>query len=169
MNLSKQNLTRQAIVAALYAVLTWAIPALSYGPIQFRLSEVMTLLAFFNPQYVVGLTVGCALSNIISSLGMIDIVVGTFATFCAVTAMSKIKNIWIASLMPAFSAFIIAAEIVIVTKEPAAYFAIAGQIFLSELIIVTGLGVVLFKMMMKNQRFNDLVMGRDIQSLGTVK
>ena len=87
MNLSKQNLTRQAIVAALYAVLTWAIPALSYGPIQFRLSEVMTLLAFFNPQYVVGLTVGCALSNIISSLGMIDIVVGTFATFCAVTAM----------------------------------------------------------------------------------
>src|SRR3712207_5731822 len=93
MNLSRQMLTRQAIVAALYAVLTWAIPALSYGPVQFRLSEVMTLLAFFNPQYVIGLTVGCAISNIISSLGMIDIVVGTFATFCAVTAMTKFKNI----------------------------------------------------------------------------
>lgn len=169
MNLSKQMLTRQAIIAALYAVLTWAIPALSYGPIQFRLSEVMTLLAFFNPQYIIGLTVGCALSNIISSLGMIDIVVGTFATFCAVTAMSKIKNIWIASLMPAFSAFIIAAEIVIVTKEPAAYFTITGQIFLSELIIVTGLGVVLFKVMMKNPRFNDLVMGRDLQRASVVK
>ena len=169
MNLSRRMLTRQAIVAALYAVLTWAIPALSYGPVQFRLSEVMTLLAFFNPQYVIGLTVGCAISNIISSLGMIDIVVGTFATFCAVTAMTKFKNIWLASLMPAFSAFIIAAEIVIVTKEPAAYFVIAGQIFLSEFVIVTVLGVVLFKYLMKNQKFNDLVMGRDLQRLGMVK
>ena len=97
----RKVLVRQAMIAAIYAVLTWMIPSLSYGPIQFRISEVMTLLAFFNPEYIVGLTVGCAISNLLSSLGMIDVVVGTLASFLALTAMSKIKNIWIASLMPA--------------------------------------------------------------------
>ncbi|MDD7183948.1 QueT transporter family protein, partial [Peptostreptococcus porci] len=61
------SIAKQAMVAALYAVLTWAIPSLSYGPIQFRVSEIMTLLAFYNPQYVIGLTVGCAIANLFSS------------------------------------------------------------------------------------------------------
>ena len=58
---SRKLLVRQAMIAAIYAVLTWMIPSLSYGPIQFRISEVMTLLAFFNPEYIVGFD--CRLCN----------------------------------------------------------------------------------------------------------
>lgn len=152
------SIAKQAMVAALYAVLTWAIPSLSYGPIQFRVSEIMTLLAFYNPQYVIGLTVGCAIANLFSSLGAIDIFVGTLASFLALFAMSKIKNIWIASLMPALSAIIIGAEIVLVSPEPVSYFLITGQIMISELIIVTGCGVVLFKILEKNKQFSRVVL-----------
>lgn len=152
------SIAKQAMVAALYAVLTWAIPSLSYGPIQFRVSEIMTLLAFYNPQYVIGLTVGCAIANLFSSLGTIDIFVGTLASFLALFAMSKIKNIWIASLMPALSAIIIGAEIVLVSPEPVSYFLITGQIMISELIIVTGCGVVLFKILEKNKQFSKVVL-----------
>ena len=141
---SRKLLVRQAMIAAIYAVLTWMIPSLSYGPIQFRISEVITLLAFFNPEYIVGLTVGCAISNLLSSLGMIDV-------------MSKIKNIWIASLMPAVFSVLIGLEIVFISPEPVSFIVVTAQIMLSEFIIVTILGVPLFKNLMKNSTFKNLI------------
>lgn len=158
MKFTNAFMARQALVASLYAVLTWIVPVMSYGPLQFRFSEVMTLLAFFNPGYVVGLTVGCALSNIFSSLGLIDVVVGTFATFLAVTAMSKIKNIWLASLMPAIGCIIIGLEIYVLSDTPINFFLVTAQIMLSEIIIVTFIGVPLFKYLEKNQIFKRLVL-----------
>ena len=78
-------LTRAAIIAALYAALTYAasVVGLAYGPIQFRFSEALTVLACFTPAAVPGLTVGCFLGNLGSSLGPIDWVVGTAATLLA--------------------------------------------------------------------------------------
>lgn len=161
-NFDRKNLTKQAMVAAIYAVITWALQAVAYGPLQFRVSEVMTLLAFYNPQYILGLTVGCAIANIFSSFGFIDVVVGTFASFVALVAMSKIKNIWIASLMPALSAVIIAAEIVFVSPEPISFYLITAQIAASQFIVVTILGVPLFKYVLeKNEFFKKEVLSRD--------
>src|SRR5699024_9571520 len=91
-------LARQGIAAALYAVLTLALQNLSYGPLQFRVSEVMTLLAFFNPEYIWGLTLGCFLANLLSPY-LMDIIIGTLASFIAVYAMSKCKNILVVSLI----------------------------------------------------------------------
>ena len=54
MKFNVKFLVRQAVIASIYAVLTIAMGEFAYGPIQFRYSEVMTLLAFFNPQYVSG-------------------------------------------------------------------------------------------------------------------
>lgn len=88
----KENLTRKlvkaALVAAIYAALTMVLAPISYGPVQFRLSEVLVLLAFVDPFYIVGLTVGCLLANILGGLGPMDIVFGTLATFLSVSAIS---------------------------------------------------------------------------------
>lgn len=145
-------LARQGITAALYAVLTLALQNLSYGPLQFRISEVMTLLAFFNPEYIWGLTLGCFLANLLSPY-LMDIVVGTFASFIAVYAMSKCKNIWVASLMPALANILVAVQIVFISGAPGNFFIIAGQIMLSQIIIVTVIGVPLFKVLTKNKAF----------------
>ena len=83
-----------AMIAGLYAVLTLVLSPISYLEIQCRLSEVMVLLAFYNPKFIPGLVVGCFLANLASPLGMIDIVFGTISTLLVCLALNKSKNIW---------------------------------------------------------------------------
>lgn len=81
-----QNLAKISIIAATYVVVTLLIAPLAYGPIQFRLSEVLVLLCFFNPRYIFALTFGTLLANFFgSNLGPIDVFAGTFATLLAAT------------------------------------------------------------------------------------
>lgn len=89
-----------SVVAAIYVVLTVAIAPISYGPIQVRISEILVLLAFYDKRYIVSLTIGCLFANMLSPLGMADIIVGTLGTFFSVYAISKTKNLFIATLWP---------------------------------------------------------------------
>lgn len=76
------NLTFAAMVAALYVVLTFASSAfgLASGAIQIRLSEALTVLPFFSPAAIPGLTVGCFLANWMTGCVLPDIIFGTIAT-----------------------------------------------------------------------------------------
>ena len=139
--MSAKKIVRISIIAALYVVLTYSLPALAYGPIQFRFSEIMTLLAFVDPFYILPLTLGCAIANIGSPFGLIDVVVGSSASFVALYCMSKTKNIYIASLFPTLFSFVIGLEILILSSEPINFFLITGQIMISQFIVVTVLGV----------------------------
>ncbi len=73
-----------ALIAAAYAGLTYLsnILGLAYGPIQLRISEVLTILPVFTPAAIPGLTVGCFIANI-GSFNMLDMVFGTAATLIA--------------------------------------------------------------------------------------
>lgn len=155
---NSKNIARIGLVAALYVVLTLLVPAFAYGPVQFRISEVLTLLCFYNPFYILPITLGVFISNLFSSLGPIDLVFGTLHTLISVYLMSKTKNIWLASLMPALFSFIIGAQIVMVSTEALSFFAITGSIMLSEFIIVTIIGVPVFKLLEKNKDFKDKVL-----------
>ena len=65
-----------AAIAAVYAALTIGLAPLSYGPIQVRISEFMTLLAFYNKRFIPGLVIGCFIANIGSPFGLTDMIVG---------------------------------------------------------------------------------------------
>ena len=69
-----------AVVAAVYAALTMLLAPISYGVLQFRISEVLCILPFFFPSTVWGLFIGCAISNILSTYGLLDVVMGSAAT-----------------------------------------------------------------------------------------
>ena len=75
-------LTQAAMIAALYVVLTFIANAfgLASGVIQVRLSEMLTILPFFTPAAIPGLTIGCFLSNLLTGCAPLDIVFGTIAT-----------------------------------------------------------------------------------------
>ena len=148
--MSAKKLVRISVIAALYVVLTLALPAIAYGPIQFRLSEVMTLLAFIDPFYILPLTLGCAIANIGSPFGIIDVIIGSLASFLALYSMSKTKNIYVASLFPTLFCILIGLEILFLSKEPINLFLITGQIMISEFIVVSIIGVSLFKFIEKN-------------------
>lgn len=80
---------QSALIAALYTALTFAVPMLSFGMMQLRISEALTVLPVLWPPAVLGLTVGCALSNLIgfvagaNPIGLIDALVGGGATLLA--------------------------------------------------------------------------------------
>lgn len=82
-----RKLVVSALVAGLYAVLTLSLGAISYGPIQFRIAEIMVLLPFIRKDYIWGLTIGCFLANVIGPYGVPDIIFGTIATFLSVYAV----------------------------------------------------------------------------------
>ena len=73
-----------ALIAAVYAGLTYLsnVFGLAYGPIQLRVSEVLTLLPVFTPAAIPGLTIGCFIANI-GSFNMLDMIFGSFATLIA--------------------------------------------------------------------------------------
>lgn len=77
-----KRICRAAVIAALYAALTMALAPISYGPFQCRISEALTVLPLFFPEAIVGLTLGCLISNIIGN-GILDIIFGTLATLLA--------------------------------------------------------------------------------------
>lgn len=83
-----------AIIAAAYASLTFFsnIFGLAYGPIQLRISEVLTLLPVFTPAAIPGLAIGCFISNI-ASFNALDMVFGTLATLIAAVLTYLFRNI----------------------------------------------------------------------------
>lgn len=95
-------LARCSLIAAAYAVLTLAFPALSYGPVQVRVSEALCILPFFMPEAVWGLTVGCLVANLVGvTIGVTlpwDVFIGTLATFIAVVITRRIRIKWLVPL-----------------------------------------------------------------------
>lgn len=74
------------ITAALYVVLTMLVAPIAYGPIQCRISEVLTILPAFSMGYVPGVSLGCLLANLFNpagNLGPVDVIGGTLATVIA--------------------------------------------------------------------------------------
>lgn len=97
-----RDLTLAAMVAALYAVMGYFgnIFGLTFGPVQFRFAEALTVLPFLFPASVPGLFVGCVIVNLLSPYGPLDIVVGSAATLLAALWTSKVKTKWLAPLPP---------------------------------------------------------------------
>jgi len=95
-----KDLTLAAVVAALYAALTLALPGPSYGYAQLRVAEALTVLPFLFPATAPGLLVGCLVANLLSPYGLVDIVCGTAATGLAAVLTLKAPNRFLAPLPP---------------------------------------------------------------------
>lgn len=100
---SVRDLTLAAMIAALYAVMCYFgnIFGLTFGPIQLRFAEALTVLPFLFPAAATpGLFVGCMAANLLSPYGVLDIVVGSAATLIAALWTSRVKRAWFAPIPP---------------------------------------------------------------------
>ena len=150
--LKTKRLVRTAVIAALYALLTVALAPISYGSFQFRVSEILVLLAYFDPFYVGGLTLGCFIANLLGPNGTMDVIFGTLATFISVGAISLtakyIKNkasLFIASLWPTIFNGLIIGWMLNVTVGAPLWLTI-GEVALGEFVVITIVGIPVFKM-----------------------
>lgn len=155
-----------ALIAAIYAALTYlsGFFGLAYGPIQLRVSEVLTILPVFTPAAIPGLTVGCFIANI-GSFNAADMVFGTFATFIAAVLTYYLRNIKIkgipclSMLSPVIvNAFIIGFEIAVFFL-PEGYslwgFLISAiEVGLGELVVCFVLGIPFYLTVKKYKIFD---------------
>lgn len=98
-------ITHAAATAALYTVLTMTIAAfgLANGAIQFRISEALTILPYFTPAAILGLFVGCVLSNILMGAPIWDVIFGSLATLIGAIGtyfIGRNVNKWLSPIPP---------------------------------------------------------------------
>ena len=93
MRISVKSMCRISIIAALYFVITMVCKPFVFGPVEFRLSEMLNFLMFIDPVYIIGITLGCALSNFFT-FGIMDVFIGSFSTFIVGVLMWKSKRMW---------------------------------------------------------------------------
>ena len=148
--LSAKVIARTGIVAALYMVGTLAVEPLAFGAIQLRFSEVMVLLAFIDPIYSVGLIIGCAISNLYSPVGAVDVIFGTLGTVVAVIGVSKSKSLLMATIWPTLSMTIVTIGISLGVGIP--YFPTLLTVMIGEFIVVTCIGYPIFKKILQNTK-----------------
>lgn len=174
--LSVKRLVILSVVAAVYVAVTIACGNLSYANIQFRISEALVLLCFYKKAYCLPMIIGCFIANIASTVGLVDMVVGTLATVIAVLgiavcsavlpkAFAKIGmsegiahavSMVIASLCPvAANAVLVGLELYIFLDLPLVLSML--QVGAGELVCVTVLGSVLFICLEKNKQFMGLI------------
>ena len=85
-------LTRAAIIAAIYTLLTVIFQPISFGAVQFRVSEALTLLPVVFPEAVPGLFVGCLMANLFGGGIWYDVALGSVATLLASLCARKFRS-----------------------------------------------------------------------------
>lgn len=140
MNKKIRFIATAAVIAALYAAVTLALAPFSYGMIQLRVSEVLTVLPMFTPAAIPGLFVGCILGNFASPLGPVDIAFGSAATLLAAFLSRKMPGKWLVPLPPVLcNGIIVGIELHILFKAPLLLTML--YVALGEAIICYGAGI----------------------------
>ena len=85
-------LVQAAVIAAVYTALTLLLMPLSYGVMQIRVSEALTILPALTPAAIPGLFIGCLISNMIGPYGILDMVLGGAATLIAAIASYRLRS-----------------------------------------------------------------------------
>lgn len=150
----EKDIVQNGLLAALYCVLTYVMAPISFGAIQFRLSEILVLACFFDKKKIIGLTLGCFLANLISPLGLMDIGFGTLATFLACLGIIFSKHLIVAIIFPVIANGIIVGFELYLIGEP--LWLSMGTVALGELGVMI-IGYIIFMLLKRNKHFFKIV------------
>lgn len=166
MNSKKKStvfIVQSALIAAAYAAITCLTSPISFGAQQIRISEALTVLPVLTPAAVPGLALGCAIANINSPYGLVDIICGASATLFSALLSRATRNVriktipWLSLLFPViFNGIIVGAEVAFFLPEGisfAGFLASGGSIALGEALSCFILGIPLFKALDKVKIF----------------
>jgi uncharacterized membrane protein len=136
-------LARAAAIASIYAAVTYLLKPISYGPIQVRVSEALTILPMLESSAIPGLFVGCLLANILGGLGPWDIYGGSLITLVAAYMTGKMKNPLLGAVPPVvLNAFGVSYYLSFLYDMP--YWITVLYIGIGEFVAVAGLGIPLY-------------------------
>lgn len=138
-----RDYTQMALLAALYVAVTLVLAPISFGAIQFRVSELLNFLAFYQRKYLYAVTLGCMIANSYN-YGVLDMVVGGLSTlvfgYLGVKLFSRYlgQKIWLFDKAYFYFSFFFAASMVTIALELYILFQMPflltwGTLFLGEL------------------------------------
>ena len=145
------------LIAAAYVVLTFIAQTvgLASGAIQFRLSEVLTILPMFTAAAIPGLTVGCVLANILTGCALWDVVFGSIATLLGALGthlLKKTENPYLGCLPPIISNMLIVPAVLMkVYGAPESYWYLMLTVGIGEVVCCGVLGVIFYKVIKKRK------------------
>ncbi len=171
-NLSRRSrlLCVNALCAAAYAALTLALAPLSFGALQLRVSEALCILPFFLPATTWGLTLGCALANLLSG-SVPDVIFGSLATLLAGLCTGffgrkpqAFSRQLLACLMPVlFNGLMVGGVVtwayngLLPWHSPAAFWLNTSLVALGEAAVLFALGLPLLRKLQKQSAFREFV------------
>lgn len=155
MKITTRDIIVNSLIAAVYVVLTMITYPFSYMGIQFRVAEIMVLLCFFRKDYAFGLVIGCAIANLPSAIGLVDVGFGSLATLIACLGIMFMKNLGIACLFPIVSnAFIVGFELWKFLGLP--FWISVGEVALGEFAVMV-VGYIFFMLIKRRKGFFETI------------
>ena len=132
---------RAAAIGAVYAALTLILAPISYGQVQLRVSEALTLLPVLTP----GLFVGCLIANLLGSASALDVIFGSLATLLAALLTRRLRNRSALAALPpvVMNALIVGGVLSYTLSLP--LFATMGWVGLGEALACFALGLPLLR------------------------
>ncbi|NLJ40515.1 MAG: QueT transporter family protein [Clostridiales bacterium] len=142
-------ITTAAIIGAVYAVITILLAPISYGQIQVRIAEALTILPWFTPAAIPGLFVGCIVANIFGG-NLMDIIFGSLASLAAGILSQKMSKSWLVPLPPVIiNGFVIGWVLHVTQGLP--YWLTVGTVTLGQAVACYGLGYPLLLILNRNK------------------
>lgn len=151
-----RQITDNALIAAIYYVITILLAGAAFYDVQFRIAEILLFLVFFRKDFIIGVTVGCFLVNLHSPLWPWDPIFGTLATFISAVLIAWSKRLFMGIIYPTLiNGIVIGIMLYLVLDYP--LFATMGLVALGEVIVLI-LGHAIFKILSNKPAFLNLIM-----------
>ena len=147
-------MTQAAMIAAIYVVLCLVFEPISYGAIQTRVAEALTVLPFFTPAAIPGLFIGCLIANALGGGILLDVVAGSLTTLAAayLTWMLRGKSKFLASVPPVvLNAIVIPWVLKFGYGEPLPIPFLMGTVGIGEVISCGILGMIVYTILDKHR------------------
>ena len=153
--ITTKTIVSNAMVAAIYVVLTLVTYPISFLGIQFRFAEILVLLCFFRKDYSIGLILGTAIANLTSPIGVVDVGFGTLATLIACLGIMFCKQLAIACLFPVISnAFVVGFELWKFLGEP--FWISVGLVAIGEFTVMV-VAYILYMVLKRRKTFFEII------------
>lgn len=136
-----ERIVRGAAIAGLYVALVYIFQPISFGQIQLRIAEALTVLPILYVEAVPALFVGCLLANLLGPVGPWDIIGGSLVTLLAAIGTYRFRNSILAYLSPVILNGLLVSLYLAWIIEKLPYWVTAISISVSEAIVVFGLGM----------------------------
>ena len=155
MNKKVNYVVKAGVIAAIYVVLVMIFSFSSFGPIQFRVAEAMTILPFFTGAAVPGLFVGCLVANFLGGTIIWDTIFGSLATLAAAYLSYKLrKKEWLVPIPPILiNTVVVGFVLKYAYGIPDGLLVLMGGVFLGEVVSVLGFGMILLNALKPVRKF----------------